>query len=762
MGKDNRFRGTQQMRERSRIGISQTKGSKLNPSIFLWMASTALLAIGSTGAQAEEQGSSDGLNDIIVTARRVEENLQSVPLTVNVLTPEALANKGISDLSQINNMLPNVVWENRSGSVRNKISFRGISSNETNTGIDPGIGFYVDDVYLPNGISFNQSLLDIDRIEVLKGPQGTLFGRNTIAGVVSLHTTKPSLQDLFVKGDATGGNYGLGQGRTVVNVPLSDTAAIKISGIYRHRDGFDRNIVTGKRVNGEEHYGARAQVRFEPSDAFEMLNTLAYFHDSASQDLPKCGGGPICTTANQRHVLEANAPNDTQRKSWLASSQMNWTPGDWGTFTSITSFQHLSALENQDQDSTKLELSRSGFSVPKDNSFTQEARFASPQDSKLRGVVGAFFLYEHKVSNTPQTFSANLIALGNGPTNGGNGLIGPANILTLNTQNTTSEAIFAQSSYDLTSSLTAEIGLRYSWDHKTFDFSQAVTGSNICFPLGSRAALNNCAFPRFKGVKSWGALSGTASISYRVSDQIMPYARFSRGYKSGGWNGNQLSPGTDPTVPYGPEHVNSYEIGAKLETGNHHLRVNVAAFYNDYRALQLRFQDVNTFVQFVTNAGTAWTKGAELELSWQPLRGFEFNGNLGVQDTKINSVKPSPALNGLLDKAFTFAPHVTGSFTVNYKAPVTGSLNLVLAQTTAYRSASYLDNANSVRSPGYAQINARVGVERSDGAWGLYFSGENLTNVNREVFFVGNAPFASNIGFYNPPRTFEAQLSFKL
>ncbi len=749
------------MRMGSRTKVGNAKGANRRHSPFLYMASTALMAVGSFSAQAQEQSAPAGLDDIIVTARRVQENLQAVPLTVNTLTPSALANKGISDLSQINGMLPNVVWENRSGSVRNKISFRGISSNETNTGIDPGIGFYVDNVYLPNGIGFNQSLLDVDRVEVIKGPQGTLFGRNTIAGVVAMHTTKPSLDDSSVRADATGGSYGLRQGRVVASTPLSDTVAVKVSGIYRHRDGFDYNIVSGHRVNGEDHYGGRVQLLFKPSDTFEMLNTAAYFHDNAAQDLPKCGGGPVCTTADRRHVIEANSPNETQRKSWLVSSEMNWTPSDWGTLTSITSFQHLTARENQDQDSTKLELTRSGFSVPKDNSFTQELRLTTPQDKALRGVFGAFFLKEWKESNTPQTFETTIIGLGNGPTNGGHGITGPTDVLSLNKQDTTSAAVFGQGSYDITPALTFELGLRYSWDRKTFDFSQTVTGSDLCFPVGSPVALNYCSFPRFQDAKNWSALSGTASIRYRISDQLMPYFRFSRGYKSGGWNGNQLSPGTDPTVPFGPEHVNSYEAGVKFETVDRRLRLNGAIFYNDYTDLQLRFQDIVNFTQFVTNAGTAWTKGVELEMNWRPLPGLSLDGNIGVQDTKISHVIPSPVLNALRGKEFTFAPHVTSSFSVNYTTPLSRSLNVVLGETTAYRSSSYLDNGNTVRSRGYALVNARVGIEDQDGAWGIYVSGKNLTNVYREVFFIGNAPFASNIGFYNPPRTFEAQLSVK-
>jgi iron complex outermembrane receptor protein len=723
-------------------------------------AFAAIMTVG-TSALAEESGAIAGLEEIIVTARRVTENLQTVPLTVNVLTPSALADKGISGLSDINGMLPNVVWEDRSGSVRNKISFRGISSNETNTGIDPGIGFYIDDVYLPNGISFNQSLLDVDRIEVLKGPQGTLFGRNTIAGVVAIHTTLPSLDTPSVLADATGGSYGLEQGRLVANIPISDAVALKFSSIYHKFDGYDRNIVTGDRVNGEDQYGGRLQLLYRPSGTFDALFTASYFNDDDPQDLPKCGGGPICTTAAQQHVLEANSPNSTTRKMWLLSSAENWTPSDWGTVASITSFQHLDAAEYQDQDSTKLDLIHSGFYVPKDNTFTQELRVTSPQEKALRGVAGAFFLREWKDSNTPLALTPTVIGLGNGPTNGGHGITGPTDVLTLNTQDTTSSAVFGQGSYDITRDLTVEAGLRYSWDHKSFDFSQQSAGSNVCFPAGARAAVNYCPYPQFQGAKGWGAISGTTSVSYRITDGLMPYFRFSRGYKSGGWNGNQLSPGTDPTIPYGPEHVNTYEVGTKFEVSDHTFRTNVALFYNDYSDLQLRFQDTNTFVQFVTNAGSAWTKGAELEASWLPIRGLEFDGNVGVQDTKIDKVTPTPVLNALLGKQFTFAPHVTSSLTASYTASVTQALNVVLSETTLYRSSSYLDNGNTVRSPGYTQINARIGIEKASGRLGFYVTGKNLTNVYREVFFVGSAPYASNIGFYNAPRTIEAQVSAK-
>lgn len=735
--------------------------TRLKACKALLLSSATVAVLGPFAASAAH--AEDAIETVMVTSRRVSEDVQRVPLTVNVLTPDSLSNKGIENLSQINGLLPNVVWEDRGGSVRTKISIRGISSGETNTGIDPGVGFYIDDVYLPNGIGFNQSLLDISRVEVLKGPQGTLFGRNTTAGVISIHTEKPATDDTYVRGSATVGDYGLFDGRAVLNVPLSDDSAIKFSGIYRRRSGYDLDVVTKDHVNGEDHYGGRAQFLYEPNETFNLLASADYFKDSAPQDLPRCGSGllpGICPSGGP-HVLAANPPNSSKRNMWGTSLEMNWTPSSWGTITSITAYQHLDADEDQDQDAVTLDLLRSGFIVPRDNTITEELRLTTPQDKALRGILGAYYLNEDKESNTPLTATPLIIALGNGPTNGGHGIVGNTNLLTLNTQKTESFAVFGQGQYDITQDLTAEVGLRYTWDSKSFDFAQTSTGTNLCFGVGSRAALNYCPFAPFSSGHSWSALSGTASLSYRFSDNGLTYVRYSRGYKSGGWNGNELSPGTDPTVPFDPEYLDMVEVGAKYETSDHRLRLNGALFHNSYTDMQLRYQDPITLVQFIANAGSAKSEGLELEGTWLPFEGLVLDGNLGLQSTKITKVASSPALAILDGKPFPFAPRSNASLTSTYTHGLWSNVDGMASVTVAYRSDEFIDSQSIVKSRGFTQLNARIGIESQDDRWGVYLSGKNLTDVNREVYYLGSLPWASNVGFYNAPRTVEVQVNFQ-
>lgn len=705
----------------------------------------------------------DTLQEITVTARRVREDVQRVPLTVNVLNANQIEDKGVENLSQINGLLPNVTWVDRSGSMRNVISIRGIQSGDTNTGIDPGVGFYLDDVYLPNGLGFNESPLDISRVELLKGPQGTLFGRNTIAGVVSIHTTRPSTDEAYVRGAVTGGDYGLFDNQTVLNIPLSHVLALKVSGIYRTRSGYDLDVVTNKHVNGEDHYGSRAQLLFEPSDAFNLMLTGDYFRDSAAQDLPRCGTGviPGICPGGGPHVLAANPPNSSKRNMWSTSLEMNWEPGAWGTLTSVTAFQHLDAHENQDQDAVSLNLVRSGFLVPRDDTFTQEIRLATPQDERLRGVLGAFYLHEDKESNTPQTSSPMLIALANGPTDGGYGIIGPNSLLTLNTQRTQSAAVFGQGQMNITSQVVAEAGVRYTHDSKSFDFSQTSTGTDICFGPGAREPLNYCAFPQFHGDHSWSALSGTGSLSYQFSRPGLVYVRYSRGYKSGGWNGSQLSPGTDPTVPFNPEFLDMVEAGVKLETSDHRLRLSAAVFHNAYSDMQLRFQDPNTLVQFISNAGSARSKGVELDGTWLPCKGVTLEANVGAQNTKITEVSNSPALSRLLGKQFPFAPRVSAALTPTYTHHVWSEVDGMVSITVQYRSDEYIDSRSQVISPAFTRWNARIGVRSEDDRWAVYVSGKNLTDVNREVYYAGSVPWATNVGFYNAPRTVEFRLDYR-
>lgn len=702
-----------------------------------------------------------GLEEVVVTARKTSENVQDVPVTINVLTAQALEQSGAANLSQISGLTSNLVWEDRGGSVRNRIVIRGIGSNETNTGIDPGVGFYVDDVYLAHGISFNQSLLDIERVEVIKGPQGTLFGRNTIAGVISVHTRRPSTQERYVDLAAAGGSYDLQQYRAVANLPLSDTTALKASGIYRKMDGYSYDIVSRSRVNGQDHYGGRVQFLYEPSATFDLLASAEYFRDDAPQDLPECLSGPglPCRTGtNIDRVLEATPPNSTEREMWGASVTANWTPGEWGTLTSVTAYRHLTARELQDQDSLVLDVTHSGFDLPREWQFSQELRLATPQGERLRGVIGAYYLHEDREATTPQTFTPLGISLLNGGPPPAQG----ADLLTLNTQVLDTAALFAQGSYDVTSKLTGELGLRYTYDTKDFEYEQRLSGTDICpipAPPGPGAGLAFCSIPPFSGSESWDALSGTASLLYHLTDTLMPFVRVSRGYKSGGWNGNQTSPGTDVTQPYDPEYLNSYEAGLKFESADRALRLNLAGFYNKYSDLQLRIQDPVTLVQFVSNAGEVHTQGGELEMSWAALQGLQFDASVGITRTHVDKNRS----NTTFGPELPFAPETTASLTASYDWALTAGLRAIISAGGVYRSDIWLTNNTGVSTPSNPAIrseartllNAHIGVEEADRRWGLYVSGQNLTSVDRMAFYAGG-PFRA--AFPNAPRTWQVEL----
>jgi iron complex outermembrane receptor protein len=717
--------------------------------------------VGEAAAQGRTDASASGLEEIVVTARKTTENIQDVPVTINVLTARALEQSGAANLSQIGGMTSNLVWDDRGGSVRNRIVIRGIGSNETNTGIDPGVGFYVDDVYIAHGIAFNQSLLDIDQVEVIKGPQGTLFGRNTIAGVISIHTRRPSTQEQYVDVAAAGGSYGLQQYRAVANVPLSDTMALKASGIYREMDGYSYDVVSRNRVNGQNHYGGRVQFLYQPSSTFDLIASAEYFQDDAPQDLPECLSGPgsLCATGtNIDRVLEATPPNSTEREMWGASVTANWTPADWGTLTWVTAYRHLTSSEFQDQDSVELDVTHSGFDLPQEWQFSQELRLATPQDLRLRGVFGAYYLHEDREASTPQTFTPLGVSIFNGGPPPAEGV----DLLTLNTQVLDTAALFAQGSYDVTSRFTAELGLRYTYDTKDFDYEQLVSGTDVCptpAPPAPDADLAYCSIPRFQGTESWDALSGTASLLYHLTDTVMPFVRFSRGYKSGGWNGNQTSPGTDITRPYDPEYLNSYEVGLKFESEDHALRLNVAGFYNDYSDLQLRIQDPVTMVQFVANAGEVTTKGAELELSWAALDSLQIDASVGVTRSHVDENRSSTSFGPELP----FAPKTTASLTASYDWDLTAGLRAVISAGGVYRSDIWLTNNTGVstssnpaiESEAQTLVNAHVGVEEADRRWGVYVSGQNLTAVNRMAFYAGG-PFQA--AFPNAPRTWQVEL----
>lgn len=756
------------------------------------LAQGALVAPWAVAQQAPQEGAAV-LQTIIVTARKVSENLQDVPLTDNVLTSAALANQNVVNTADIGNITPNVVWNSRGATAGSQtITIRGIPSNDSVVAFDPGVGVYVDGVYQASGLTFNTGLLDVESIQVLKGPQGTLFGRNTTAGAVVVTTVRPKVGESYFEADVQAGNYAYRNVRAVANIPLSGDVALKLSGIYVTREGFTKNLITGTHdVNNEDHYGGEAQLLFDPTDRMEWLAIGYYFQDRGGNDIASCYGpgsvfgshcpaNPTPDSALSRN-LYAYPPNHSYQNNGGGSLRGTWRSSDGFEVTSISAYSHLSDTENQDVADVDALLDRSGYAIPKLWDASQELRLATPKDSRLRGVGGLYYFHEYDALNIPLTFEPPLVndvcALAGGPKGPFGNLCGaPAmGTFTQSVIKTDSYAAFGQLQFDLTRRLTAEGGFRYTSDRKAFNYSQEVdsgltspitalenvlAGIGIPVPIAPEAASH-----------SWQAPTGDATLSYHATPDLMLYGRYARGYKSGGFNANTsanpvggpISPGQAQLISFDPEYVDSYELGEKFESANHRLRLNAAAFYIDYTNLQVQSVNPVNRVKTITNAAAARSVGAEAELMWLPVAGLQLSANFGVEDARYtNFVLPGARGPTVYTHNYLqYSPKYSGSLNGTYNFPLGRRWVGIASLTTVYNSGMWLYLTNAVTEAGYTQLNGRLGAETADGRFGVYLWSENMTNVSRLTAWAPGT-FSQGTVFENSPATFGLEVKARL
>jgi iron complex outermembrane recepter protein len=727
----------------------EPSASKLLRITTLCCASFAAIATDAAAQDAPRQFA--GLEEIVVTARRTAENVQSVPMTVNVLTADAIENKGLANFANVNGLVPNVVWsDSGGGTYKNKLTIRGIFSGASDYGFDPGIGIYLDDVYVGAASGFNSALLDIDRIEVLKGPQGTLFGRNTTAGAISLHTRRPSVTESYTEANLRAGSYNLFEGRFMTSQPLSDTTALKFSGIYRDRDGYQRNAVSGRRdLNNDHYYGGRMQFLWAPSSDFDLLASADYYKNEDKQDILSCRGAPFCTDVNPTRDsvyddIAADNNTTSNRAMWSASLHATWRATPNLEVASITAYRHLDAFIDQDQDFSPVEVTRSGIDMPKDWQLSQELRIAAGGDGPLRGVAGVYYFKEDREVSIPFIIKGPVVAS-----------FGGANAdmvqLTSSQQQTSSWAVFGQGSWDVTSHLTGELGLRYTRDSKDFTYEQTENDVVATLPPSLVNAIYLIPYPRASGSDSWSETTGTASLTWSFTDEIRAYARYSRGYKSGGFQMTTNSAGLLPTRPFGPEILDQYEIGLKTELLEHRLRVNLAAFQMKYDDIQVQITNDVTRQKFVTNLGSAQSEGAELEFTAVVLDGWTIDGNVGRQRPKFTS-GPSDG------KTLRYAPKTTASLSTNFDYPLWSGWRGSFSATGVYRASMFLNTSATFASPEVTTVNARLGFQQEHGPWGVYLWGDNLGDSRRFVDFVNALPTAPEGFHISTPRTYGVEL----
>ena len=692
------------------LGVSALAG--------LWANAAFAAPPQSTPAAATE------VETVIVTATKRKENLQNVPIAVSAFTAKDIAvlgDKSVQDLSA-----PNFVFPHMATSSLSYISIRGIFQVAANPGITTGVSEYVDGVYTGRNISLNTDLSDVDRVEILYGPQGTLFGKNTIAGAINITTKQPG-PNFGGDVEAEVGSLDLLHLVGSVNLPVvPDVLAVRFSGETETRDGYVKDVVAGGPDGGGINLSnGRAQILYTPTSNFSLTASLDSFQShnvgTTHEDLQGSTGPTI---VGAPYTYYSNVAPQESKHDEGASVTAEYRFGNGYTLTSITAARETRTRWLENDDDSSYDLYVEDLRTQEDLG-SEELRISSPTGGRFDYVAGLYYYNEEAAYYAPLYI---------GPLVGG-----PFDLILNDRIRTIDYAGYVHANFHVTSAFNLFGGLRYTDESQALDGGEQI-GASTFNP--TTAAFNNPGpfiGPLNDTAEHWvgnihtDQLNWEAGAEYHFTPDIMSYAKVSTGFKGGGFN---LQSGT--TVM--PEHLTNYEVGTKTGWFNNRLSVDAAAFYNDYTNLQVRSECVQCLppVVLLTNAAGAVSKGFDVELKAVPVENLSVNLGIGYVDSRYSNFQHVQNVFGVLFNATGHELAMSPPWSINggatYGYPLANGGKLIGHVDANFTDARYgtLDagqNASQYALPSYTVANARIGYQPPSNKWDVYVWAKNLTNT---------------------------------
>ncbi|MEG0860141.1 MAG: TonB-dependent receptor [Pseudomonas sp.] len=697
--------------------------------------------------QAAVKASDSQLKTVTVTARRREESAQDVPTPMSVLDGQALESQRIYRIQDLQQLVPsvNVAYMHARQS---SVSIRGLGNNPASDGLEGSVGLYLDNVYLGRPGMAVFDLMDIEQLEVLRGPQGTLFGKNTTAGVINISTRAPSFTPERSI-ETSVGEDGYFQTKGTLSGPLTETLAGRISAYRTRSDGDIKNEYDGHTLNGGSRQGFRGQLLYKPSEQFNLRWIGDYNEeDSSAGTRLLYGTGPTINGVN-RYEARAQAAGATlidgsKRKVNLDSDQQvtvfqggtsleaNWTLDNDFTLTSVSSYRWWDFTPRNDEGLNVPAAYNSGVSV-RDKQYSQEFRLASPTGGFFDYVVGAYY-FGSDLDNKSFVYYGPQADIWNGTPAGA-----LANVTTLGKGHisTDSFALFAQGTWHLTERLDFTAGIRGTYEEKSAWVDRAA-------PAGGAAVTGAAAAARQGRVGAYdsGDLnqytfspSGLLNLSYRFTDDLLGYATLSHGEKSGGVN---LTVATAPvagadSLLIGTERANNAELGLKSTLWDRRLQLNANLFWTEVHGYQTNAYDEANRVQYLTNAGSVRSRGVEVESTLVPIRGLTLNLNGSYNDVRYLSYKDAPcppevALQPGAPAACDLSGHQVvgaskwiGNANGQYQWDLGNGLQPYVTASYAFRSKAVgtVEDSDFAQIPSYAVVNFSTGLrgDLGQGQW---------------------------------------------
>ena len=745
----------------------------------------------STIISAEEQQKSlvlesdSNIEIIVVTAQKRVENIQEVPISIASFSNEDIERMAFRQLNEIAEFVPNLKMS-QTNDFSSSITIRGVGSSSRNIGFDARVGLYLDGVYIGQSPAHNQDLLDLERIEVLRGPQGTLFGKNNVAGSINLITKKP--EDEFSGNVGVSiGNYDLRQYTAILNIPLNDDIAAKFSINQYQRDGFVENIETGSWLNEQDSYSYRGQIRANLSDTIELNFTF----DSLKSERLSFDGEPITNTLGSAKNTESPEQNKVsfdidpheEREISGESLTIDWTLSNDFIVKSITGHRDSTIEYTNDFDFSAQSVAFLDY-VDDYSQWSQELQLISPE-SKFQYIAGLYYFQQDADTKRLPNVGDETLSLFTGVPRSafeyGASLSDPTSIAmlaafhpgtlsTIGTVNTKSYSLFFNSNYQFNNEITLDLGFRYSTEEKSVDWTISSIDPQTNIPVIPVFELAN---GQVIDKRTDHDFSPLVSLNYHVNRDVNAYMKYSTGYKSGGYNVDFLTQAQlDAGIEFDKETVDSYEIGLKGDLLDHQLRFSSAIFYakyDDYQINQLVNLAAGTTALSIRNAAKVDTYGAELELTYQLTEDILLHTAIGLLDAKFDKY-PAGGSNGE-DLSGTKLPGVS-DFTINlgiqyfYPVPVVNS-QLSISLTYNYQDDynTDIDGQTSVtladgemlnigHVDGFGILNSTISLEPLDNGISLYFWIRNLTDEDSPTILGEKSFFGTRRNIYVNPRTY--------
>lgn len=707
---------------------------------------------------AEAQAEQGTLDAIVVTARKREETLQDVPVAVTAFTADSLDKLNVEDLSDLDAQVPNLtIYAARGSSSTVTAYLRGVGQSDPLWGVDPGVGIYLDDVYIARPQGALLDVFDVSRVEVLRGPQGTLYGKNTIGGAIK-YVSKPLPEQLDGFASVTVGNYSQLDVKAAIGGSLfgQDSGLRgRIAIASLNRDGFGENVTNDQPVSDKEINAVRMNLGAYSWDDFDVQFAFDWIDDKsgvrAARMLAPNRFAPTVLPLDDRYDVRNGMPNVNNTELKGVSATVNWRPNDDWAFKYVAAKRESDTETNIDFDTLANKLADI-TAFYSDEQTTHEVQANYDGGGRARGVFGVY-KFDGRAGGQVLNNFFNLVF---GETRG--------DVFT------ESVAFYADWTFDLTDRLKLDVGARYTDEDKravVLNRFYADATYTTLRPFAPIAA-------NFDKTINFKNTSPKVSLDYQVSDDIMIYGLATRGFKSGGYNIRAQSTAVPRSAePFDDEQVDSFEIGSKMSFFDQRLFLNLSAFHNKYKDIQLSVFTAfdsngdgvdDAFFGDFTNAGEGTVNGLEVEYQWLPTTHWAITGNMAWLDAKYDEYI-FKNVNIADQQEFTNAPEFSGALNLEYRTELGSMGNLsarlgysyqddVVATTEVVRDPVTGARATPITQDGYGLINAGV-IWKPNSTWTLSLQGSNLAD---EEYLTTGYSLVSALGvftgFYGPPRQY--------